>query len=170
MLARHARVLDHQVAIHLAAYGIRSVIQRQRLLIVPLHEDRDGKDARYARMRRSRHLSLNPLLNSLAAIMPATWHGPHCILRRAGVSRCSISPLIIMDQHQASHTQRYLEFRPERERPALLDSLSRQNEGKTRQRSTRYPRPEDQAGGDHEEGAVGDASLPNRSALLYQHH
>ncbi len=56
MLARHARVGDHQVAIHLAAHGIGSVIQRQRLLIVALYKDRDGKDAGYARVRRSRHV------------------------------------------------------------------------------------------------------------------
>ncbi len=52
MLARHARIGDHQVAIHLAPHGIRSVIQRQRLLIVSLHENRDRKDSGDTRMRR----------------------------------------------------------------------------------------------------------------------
>src|ERR1700674_4418886 len=80
MLARYTGVGDHQVAIHLAAYSIRSVIQRQRLLIIPLHEDRDGKDTRYARMRRSRHLSLNSLAaRRCQQVMPtkdaSTWQG-----------------------------------------------------------------------------------------------
>src|ERR1700719_4311492 len=56
MLARHARVGNHQVAIHLAANGIRSVIQRQRLLITSLDKDRNGKNGGYARMRRSRRV------------------------------------------------------------------------------------------------------------------
>ena len=50
MLARHARVGDHQVAIHLAPHCVRRVVQRQRLLLASLHEDRDGKDARNSGM------------------------------------------------------------------------------------------------------------------------
>ena len=52
VLARYARVGNHQVAIHLAAHRVRGVIQRQRLLVASLYEDRDGKDAGDARMRR----------------------------------------------------------------------------------------------------------------------
>jgi hypothetical protein len=43
MLARDARIGDDQIAIHFAAHRVGSVIQRQRLLIAALHEDRDGK-------------------------------------------------------------------------------------------------------------------------------
>jgi hypothetical protein len=56
MLAGYARVGNHQVAIDLAAHGVRRVIQRQRLLIASLYKNRDGKDAGYTRMRRSRHV------------------------------------------------------------------------------------------------------------------
>ena len=45
MLARHARIGDDQIAIHLPPHRVRRVIQRQRLLLAPLHVDRDGKDA-----------------------------------------------------------------------------------------------------------------------------
>src|ERR1700730_12203952 len=68
MLARNARVGDDQVAIDFAAHGIRSVIQRQCLLIASRYEVRRGKDARYTRMRRSRHLSPN----SPTAVTPVT--------------------------------------------------------------------------------------------------
>jgi len=56
VLARHARVGDHQVAVHLAAHRVRGVIQRECLLIIALHEDRDGKRCSIYPMRRSRHV------------------------------------------------------------------------------------------------------------------
>src|SRR5271155_1704694 len=51
MLARHARIGNHQVAIDLAADRVGRVIQRKRLLIVSRDKNRDGKDAGDARMR-----------------------------------------------------------------------------------------------------------------------
>ena len=56
VLARYPRIRNHQIAIDLAPHRIRSVIQRQRLLIASLYKNSDGKNAGYARMRRRRHV------------------------------------------------------------------------------------------------------------------
>jgi hypothetical protein len=56
VLARHPRIRNHQIAINRASHRIRSVIQRQRLLIASLYKDSDRKNAGYARMRRRRHV------------------------------------------------------------------------------------------------------------------
>ena len=58
MLARDPRIGNHQIAVHLAADGVRSVIQRQRLLLVPLDVDHDRENTRHCtrwRNRRNRH-------------------------------------------------------------------------------------------------------------------
>src|SRR5258708_23165879 len=110
-----------------------------------------------------------PPQTSLAPPTPAPPADPLYILRRAPPRRSSISPLIVMDQHQGSHTHRYLDHGPERQCPGLFDRLPWQNEGETRQHRTRYPRPKDQGGRNREEDAVDHTSLPDRSALLYQH-
>src|ERR1039458_4933249 len=78
MLAGHARVGDHQVAIHLAAHGVGGVIQLQRLLIIPLYEDRDGKDGGYARMRRRRHAACILLAPSSQPLTRAPKHSTTC--------------------------------------------------------------------------------------------
>src|SRR5229473_1506845 len=70
-----------------------------------------------------------------------TWHGPHCILRRDGPHRGSISPLIIMDEHQGSHNQRYLEHRPAGYHPRSFDKVRRHNEIEACQHDARKPGP-----------------------------
>src|ERR1700721_2555666 len=78
----------------------------------------------------------------------STRHGAQSILRRARLSGCSKSALIIMHQHQASHCQRDLNRCPERESPSLFNGFRPQNEGKTGKRDGGYPGPANEADGD----------------------
>src|SRR5216684_8429253 len=91
-----------------------------------------------------------------------TWHGSHCILRRAGPHRCSISPLIIMDQHQGSHTQRYLEHRPARYHPGSFDKFERQNGREACQDDARKPGPRQKNCGEAQEHPAHTIPVPDR--------
>src|SRR5258706_13957651 len=52
MFTRDSRIGDHQIAIHLAPNRVRSVIQRERLLLISLYVDHNRENTRHPPRRR----------------------------------------------------------------------------------------------------------------------
>src|SRR3981081_143281 len=82
MLARDSRIGNHQIPIHFAANRIRSVIQRERLLLISLDVDHHRENTRDPTRRRNRG-NRHALSTLLIAGMPAS--GPD---RKHSTLRC----------------------------------------------------------------------------------